>query len=510
MRTKFAILLAVAVVLTSTAWGAWTDEVKITANKDSNETYFTNGHKVVFGSNGVGHVVWCGTKKKNTVYYARYYPSSGWGEQLVLSTSGLNPSIALDADGTTIHVVWWGYKRVGKCYYHIFYQKCVPTSSGTGGWVGDPVDICQSHTTGRYHQNPAVACPPGTNNVVVSWEEKTALNGWKDYSLGFRECASGTWSAQLQLDGPSSFYRYFSSVSVAPNGNVFVAYYGLQSPGQTYWHVYVKSRIGSNWQQTEDATPTSTATNYYYCDVDANPQTNNPHIVCHNLVDDGGRLWRIVHNYHTAGGWQVPEVVYDPGPGDTNRINCQPSLAFDANGKSYVAWSDYARVDSGYWRGLLYSVCPAEGETWTSPAQVSSTSSHAFAPSLTVSSAGVYAVWTDEVLSAPWQVLGKGLPSSTYSGLSAGTAVPSNEFALDVSPNPASRKMVVNYSLPVAGNVSLKLYDVSGALAKTVACGYVLPGSHAVSLSREGLARGAYILKLQSGASSVTRKLVIE
>jgi hypothetical protein len=70
--------------------------------------------------------------------------------------------------------------------------------------------------------------------------------------------------------------------------------------------------------------------------------------------------------------------------------------------------------------------------------------------------------------------------------------------------------MVVNYSLPVAGNVSLRLYDVSGALAKTVACGYVLPGSHAVSLSRQGLARGAYILKLQSGPSSVTRKLVIE
>jgi len=506
VRTKFAILLVVAVVLASAAWGAWTDEVKFTSNRDSNETYFTNGHKAVFGSNGVGHVVWCGTKKKNTVYYARYYPSSGWSKQLVLSTLELNPSIALDADGTTIHVVWWGYKRVGKCHYHIFYQKCVPTSSGTDGWVGTPVDICQSHTTGRYHQHPAVACPPGLNSAVVSWEEKTAD---KDFSLGFRECVSGTWSSQLQLDGPSSFYRYFSSVSVAPNGNVFVAYYGLQSAGQTYWHVYVKSRTGSGWQQTEDATPT--ATNYYFCDVDANPQTNNPHIVCHSLTDSGGRLWRIVHNYRTAGGWQVPEVVYDPGPGDTNRINCQPSLAFGANGRSYVAWSDYARADSGYWRGLLYSVCPAEGETWGSPAQLNSTSSHAFSPSLTVTSTGsVYAVWTDEVVSAPWQVWGKGLPPSAASGLSAGAVVPSCEFALDVSPNPASLGMVVSYSLPAAGYVSLKLYDVSGALAKTVACGYVLPGSHALSLSREGPARGAYILKLESGASGLTQKPIIE
>jgi hypothetical protein len=75
VRTKFAVLFAATVILTSTAWGAWTDEVKITANRDSDETYNTNGHKVVFSSNGVGHVVWCGTKKKNTVCYARYYPT---------------------------------------------------------------------------------------------------------------------------------------------------------------------------------------------------------------------------------------------------------------------------------------------------------------------------------------------------------------------------------------------------------------------------------------------------
>ena len=70
--------------------------------------------------------------------------------------------------------------------------------------------------------------------------------------------------------------------------------------------------------------------------------------------------------------------------------------------------------------------------------------------------------------------------------------------------------MAVSHSLPAAANVSLKLYDISGALAKTLACGYVLPGSHAVSLSRQNLARGAYILKLESGASSFIRKLIIE
>jgi hypothetical protein len=92
----------------------------------------------------------------------------------------------------------------------------------------------------------------------------------------------------------------------------------------------------------------------------------------------------------------------------------------------------------------------------------------------------------------------------------AGMTVTPRGFALDITPNPVSRRMVVNYSLPAAGNVSLKLYDVRGALARTVACGSVLPGNHAVSMDRQGLVRGAYILKLESGASSLTRKLVIE
>jgi hypothetical protein len=46
--------------------------------------------------------------------------------------------------------------------------------------------------------------------------------------------------------------------------------------------------------------------------------------------------------------------------------------------------------------------------------------SPAFAPSLTAAPSGVYAVWTEEVASAPWQVWGNGVPSSTYSGLSVG------------------------------------------------------------------------------------------
>ena len=82
--------------------------------------------------------------------------------------------------------------------------------------------------------------------------------------------------------------------------------------------------------------------------------------------------------------------------------------------------------------------------------------------------------------------------------------------ALSVSPKPGKLCTVIRYSVPTATNVSLKLYDITGALAKTVSNGPVQPGRHTARLSLPGLARGVYVLKLQSDVCSLTRKLVVE
>jgi hypothetical protein len=68
----------------------------------------------------------------------------------------------------------------------------------------------------------------------------------------------------------------------------------------------------------------------------------------------------------------------------------------------------------------------------------------------------------------------------------------------------------VSYALPTAGTVSLKLYDVTGSLAKTIIGGRVQAGRYSTKLSAEGLARGVYVLKLATEAGSATRKIVIE
>jgi hypothetical protein len=104
-------------------------------------------------------------------------------------------------------------------------------------------------------------------------------------------------------------------------------------------------------------------------------------------------------------------------------------------------------------------------------------------------------------------------PESSFlarEGVQASPSVIPLELALSIAPNPVRLGTSIHYAVPAATNVSLKLYNVTGALAKTVSNGRVKPGHYTVSLSAKGLARGVYILKLQSDAGNLTRKVVIE
>jgi outer membrane protein assembly factor BamB len=77
-------------------------------------------------------------------------------------------------------------------------------------------------------------------------------------------------------------------------------------------------------------------------------------------------------------------------------------------------------------------------------------------------------------------------------------------------PNPFRDRTLVNYSLAKAGNVSLKLYDVTGKLVFTVTNGFVTAGSHTEAIDVSKLAHGMYLLKLNTESTTSTAKLIRE
>jgi len=94
------------------------------------------------------------------------------------------------------------------------------------------------------------------------------------------------------------------------------------------------------------------------------------------------------------------------------------------------------------------------------------------------------------------------------------SAVRSPQFALNIAPNPftSSLNPSIFYSLPFAGNVSLKLYDITGKLVSTLVDGFHPAGSYRYSLltTHHSLASGIYLLTYEAGDYRATEKLTIE
>jgi hypothetical protein len=82
-------------------------------------------------------------------------------------------------------------------------------------------------------------------------------------------------------------------------------------------------------------------------------------------------------------------------------------------------------------------------------------------------------------------------------------------FSFECRPNPARGRLVVSYTLPQAGSASLTLYDVAGMSVKAIV-GDGSAGTHSLVLDGAGLARGVYLVRLQTGAVRTERKVILQ
>ncbi|HXG37191.1 MAG TPA: T9SS type A sorting domain-containing protein [Bacteroidota bacterium] len=83
-------------------------------------------------------------------------------------------------------------------------------------------------------------------------------------------------------------------------------------------------------------------------------------------------------------------------------------------------------------------------------------------------------------------------------------------FALHQNyPNPFNPQTRIRYELPEASHVTLKVYDLLGREVRTLVDEFQTPGVYTALFSAEDLASGVYLYRLQVGAFTMTRKLLI-
>lgn len=76
-------------------------------------------------------------------------------------------------------------------------------------------------------------------------------------------------------------------------------------------------------------------------------------------------------------------------------------------------------------------------------------------------------------------------------------------------PNPFNATATLRYTLPTAGNATLKVYNVAGQLTATLAAGMHSAGEHSVQWDASSLSTGVYFVRLEGADGMVTRKAML-
>ena len=84
------------------------------------------------------------------------------------------------------------------------------------------------------------------------------------------------------------------------------------------------------------------------------------------------------------------------------------------------------------------------------------------------------------------------------------------EFRLEQNyPNPFNPSTTIRFALPKTSNVTIKIYDVLGRQVATLVDEEYPAGVYKVVFEAGGLASGLYIYRIQTGAFTQSRKLML-
>ena len=88
-------------------------------------------------------------------------------------------------------------------------------------------------------------------------------------------------------------------------------------------------------------------------------------------------------------------------------------------------------------------------------------------------------------------------------------SAPPARMEIAARPSPARGRTVISYALPRTGDLSLVVYDATGRPVRTLAEGSRPAGRYTATWDAREAATGIYFLKLASGGSSISRKIVL-
>ena len=110
---------------------------------------------------------------------------------------------------------------------------------------------------------------------------------------------------------------------------------------------------------------------------------------------------------------------------------------------------------------------------------------------------------TDGTASGNWDLYGWDGPADLSDVLPVSFELKQNY------PNPFNPETAIQFALPEASKVSLKIFNITGQTVETLAEGYLDAGYHSVVWNAESLPSGVYFYSLETGGFSAVKKCVL-
>ena len=421
-----------------------------------------NQESPVMVSDGAGGaiIVWQDKRNGNNDIYAQRLNSSGemqWsadGIAVTAAAGNQNEPVAMSDNAGGIIVSWWDYRS--DPFADIYAQKI--NASGIRLWNSNGTAVC---TAPGYQESPALASD-GDQGAIIVWADKRNGTDYNIYAQLIDKSGNTGILTDDDLDGIGD------KEEQGPSGN---------DPG------FDGNSDGQPDFQQSSVASFSTFDQAHYVTLAVpgalkleNVQaTANPDPGAQNSPEEGTYPYGFFSFKITGletGGSTTATLFLHGGPEVNNYFKYGPTPT------ESIKWYDFEY----------------DGETG---AVISEDTVFLY---LTDGLRGDYDITADGIITEPGgPVL---LTTSIETDILPG-------FKLEINhPNPFANQTNIVFSIARASDVIIEIYDLKGCLVCTLLDEMIPEGRHVVKWNATGYRDGIYILKMSSGARSVTGKII--
>jgi len=331
----------------------------------------------------------------------------------------------------------------------------------------------------------AIAVDAAGNVYVTGYSEGSGTEN--DYAT-VKYNSSGVEQWVARYDGPGSGGDWATAIAVDGAGNVYVTGSSEGSEGE-YNYDYATVRYNSSGVEQWVARYDGPASGYDWAHAIAVGDAGNVYVTGYSEGSGTENDYATV-KYSSSGDQQW--VAWYDGPGSENDV--ARAIALDGSGNVYVTGES-----EGDYVTIKYN--PEGVEEWVARYNGPGNGGD-YARSIAVDAGNVYVTgWS----------YGSGTFDYATVKYSQGPGITEEseevlEFQLEITqltPKPA-----ITYTLPSSSSISLKLYDVTGKLVKTLVSGTQTAGQHSIVWDAE-VPSGVYFVRLETSNRSATGKLVV-